>query len=397
MDPIRNPFAPGAGTRPPELAGRDEIIRETDIALQRTVTGKNARSGIFLGLRGTGKTVLLTNFESLAEDRNHLTAFIEAPENNPLSDLLYPKIYQILRRLSLIESAKSQSHKAFQALRGFAAAFNIKVGDVSISVDPEPGYADSGDLEMDLPDLFVRVGDAAKAAGKGVTFLVDELQYLSKTELSAIIVALHRVNQKTLPVLFLGAGLPQIAGLTGNAKSYAERLFSFTQIGPLSKADAAEAIRAPIESQDEKITEAALDAIYLKTDGYPYFLQEWGYQAWNSVETSPIRETDVIDASQAARARLDDGFFRVRFDRLTPKEREYVVAMAALGDGPYRSSEIAEKLQEKPSTLGPRRAKIIHKGMIYSPNYGDIDFTVPMFADFLRRLDTAPTSSILGE
>ena len=388
MDPVRNPFAPGAGSQPPELAGRDEIISAAGIALQRVLRGRHDKSQILLGLRGTGKTVLLNKFEQLAESHGHLTSFIEAPEGKSLADSLYPKIHQVLRKLSLIESAKASAHTAMRALRGFASAFKVSVGDVSLSVEPETGTADSGILEFDLSDLFVRIGEAAQSADKAWTLLIDEVQYLSKNDLSALIVAIHRVNQKNLPVMFFGAGLPQLAALAGDAKSYAERLFDFPPVGPLDKPAAIAAIRQPTHDEGEAISDEALDMIFAQTEGYPYFLQELGYQAWNIADASPIDFDDVRKASAAALRRLDEGFFRVRFDRLTPKEREYVFAMSRLGKGPYRSSDVADALGESVQALGPRRAQIISKGMIYSPAHGDIDFTVPMFEDYLQRTTT---------
>jgi hypothetical protein len=385
MDPVRNPFAPGAGAQPPELAGREGIIAAADIALRRIYQGRHDKSQILLGLRGTGKTVLLNKIEELAEKSGHRTSFIEAPDGEPLATLLYPKVHQALRQFSMIEGARAAAHSALRALRGFAGAFKIKVGDVSISVDPEAGVADSGKLEYDLVDLFLRVGETARAAGSAWTLLIDELQYLTEAELAALIVALHRVSQKNLPIVLFGAGLPQIAALSGDAKSYAERLFDYPQIGPLERDAAKSAIRRPIEEEDESITEEALDLIVACTEGYPYFLQEWGYQVWNTADRSPFTSEDVENGTQRALARLDAGFFRVRFDRLTPKERDYVRAMAGLGKGPYRSGDVAAKLGEAAQSLGPRRAAIIAKGMIYSPQHGDIDFTVPMFDQYLRR------------
>lgn len=385
MDPVRNPFAPGAGSQPPELAGRDENISDAKIALQRVLLGRHARSQMMLGLRGTGKTVLLNKIENEAETFGYLPSFIEAPEDRRLADLLYPKIQQVIRKLSLVENARDKAHSAMKALRSFASAFKIQVGDFSVSVDPEPGVADSGNLEFDLSDVFVSIGEAAKSAQKGWCLLIDEVQYLSEEELSALIVALHRVGQKQLPVIFFGAGLPQLAGLSGDAKSYAERLFSYPKIGPLAAEAAQKAIREPIEDEGESMEDGALDQLIKVTEGYPYFLQEWGYQSWNTADQSPIDQEDVKNATNLALKRLDEGFFQVRFDRLTPKEREYVIAMAELGRGPYRSSDVADHLGEPPSKLGPRRAQIIAKGMIYSPQYGDIDFTVPMFDDYLRR------------
>lgn len=386
MDPVRNPFAPGAGSQPPELAGRDKIVTDAEIAIQRLMQGRPARSQILLGLRGVGKTVLLNKIETIAEEHGALTSFIEAPENNRLADLIYPHLQQTLQKLSAIESAKVAAYSAMRALRSFASAFSVKIEGYALSVDPEPGAADTGNLEMDLPDLFLRVGAAAQHANKGWALLIDEVQYLPQDEMAALVVALHRTNQRGLPIMFFGAGLPQLAALLGDAKSYAERLFSYPSIGPLDSIEAARAIRAPIEGECEEITQSALDSIVTGTHGYPYFLQEWGYQAWEQAEFSPITDTHVVMASREAMRRLDEGFFRVRYDRLTPKEREYVQTMASLGRGPYRSADVADSLKVKVQTLAPRRASIINKGMIYSPAHGDIDFTVPMFDDFLRRL-----------
>lgn len=385
MDPVRNPFAPGAGSQPPELAGRSEIIAAADTALQRILLGRPAQSQMLLGLRGVGKTVLLNKIEQIAEGHGYLTSFIEAPEDRKLVDLLYPKVHQALRKLSLSEAAKASSHAALRALRGFASAFKINMGDFEVSVDPEPGVADSGNLEYDLTELFLKVGAAAKAADRGWVLLIDEVQYLSPEELGALIVAIHRINQKGLPALFFGAGLPAIAALSGDAKSYAERLFVFPKVDALPGADAAEAIRQPIEEEGESIDEDVLQTIIALTKGYPYFLQEWGYQAWNAAPQSPITNDCITVAEAEALRRLDEGFFKARIDRLTPKEREYVIAMARLGEGPYRSSDVAEMLGEKLTTLGPRRAQIIAKGMIYSPAHGDIAFTVPMFDQYLKR------------
>lgn len=385
MDPVKNPFAPGAGSQPPELAGRDEIINEATTALQRIKIGRHARSQMLLGLRGTGKTVLLNKIENAAESNGYLTSAIEAPEEKPLAELLYPKMQQVLRKLSLIESAKAKTHDAMKALKSFASVFKVQIGDLSVSVDPEPGVADSGYLEYDLPDMFVAIGTAAKAASKGWCLLIDEVQYLKEKDLAALIVAIHKIGQKQLPVIFFGAGLPQLAGLSGDAKSYAERLFSYPKVGALDEESALKAVKGPINDEGEEITQNALKMISEITDGYPYFLQEWGFQSWNIADKSPIDKSDIESATEHALKRLDDGFFQVRFDRLTPKEREYVIAMSALGKGPYRSSEVADRLGEPPNKLGPRRAQIIAKGMIYSPQYGDIDFTVPMFDDYLRR------------
>ena len=385
MDPVRNPFAPGAGSQPPELAGREDVIAAADTALQRVLLGRPAQSQMLLGLRGVGKTVLLNQIEQMAEGHGYLTSFIEAPDDRKLVDLLYPKIHQTLRKLSVVQAAKAASQSALRALRGFASVFKLSVGDFDISVDPEPGSADSGNLEFDITDLFVKVGEAAKAAGRGWVLLIDEVQYLNPDELGALIVAIHRINQKSLPVLLFGAGLPAIAALSGDAKSYSERLFIFPAIDALNAESATNAIQQPVEGEGETIDREVLDAIINSTKGYPYFLQEWGFQVWNAAAHSPIKMDCIEAAEQAALQRLDNGFFKVRIDRLTPKEKEYVIAMARLGQGPYRSADVAELLNEKLTSLGPRRAQIIAKGMIYSPAHGDIAFTVPMFEEYLKR------------
>lgn len=385
MDPIRNPFAPGAGSQPPELAGREQIIATADIALQRVILGRPAQSQMLLGLRGVGKTVLLGRIEQLAEERGFETSFIEAPEDRAFVDLIYPKLLQALRKFSLADKAKEATYSALRALRSFAGAFKIKVGDYEVSVDPEPGVADSGNLEYDLTDLILKVGSAAQAAGRGWALLIDEVQYLEVAELGALIVALHRINQKGLPVLMFGAGLPGVAALSGNAKSYAERLFIFPTVDALTPSDAADAIRQPIEDEGETIDENLVEQIADFTKGYPYFLQELGYQVWNAAVGSPITVDCLETARNEALRRMDESFFKVRIDRLTPKEKEYVIAMARLGPGPYRSADVAELLNEKLTALGPRRGKIIEKGMIYSPAHGDIAFTVPMFDEYLKR------------
>lgn len=385
MDPVRNPFAPGAGSKPPELAGRQIIIDDATVAIQRALIGKSSRSQMFLGLRGVGKTVLLNAVENIAKEHGHITCFIEAPEDKSLAEMLLPRVHQVLRKLSVLENAKAKAHDAMRALRSFASVFKLEYGDASIAVDAEIGVADSGDLENDLPELFERIGEAAKAAGKAWTLLIDEVQYLNQKDLAALIVSLHKVNQANLPVLFFGAGLPQVAALSGDAKSYAERLFHYPDVGPLPDSDAKDAIRQPVNDEGAVIDEGALTEIISKTKGYPYFLQEWGHQSWNIATGDTITLHDARQAEAKTLKRLDEGFFKVRFDRLTSKEREYVIAMAKLGTGPYRSSDVADALGETIQSLGPRRAQIISKGMIYSPAHGDIAFTVPMFNDYLIR------------
>jgi hypothetical protein len=389
LAPDANPFSPGAGSRPPELAGRQAILAFAQQSLARVAKGRSGQYLLMLGLRGVGKTVLLNEVERIAETQGYLTSFIEAPEDRKLAELIYPLLRQVLRKMSLAEQARQSVNRAFGALRNFASAFKVSVGEVEIGVEPTPGVADSGDMELDLTDLFLAVGEAAQLAGKAWLLLIDEVQYLSERDLAALIVALHRANQKGHPIYFAGAGLPQLARLAGDAKSYAERLFSFPSVGALSAKDAREAIVSPLTKESVDIEILALDEIVTETGGYPFYLQEWAFHAWNAASRSPITAGDVRAAGKSAINRLDDGFFKVRLDRLTNSEAEYVNAMAALGHGPYKSTDVAKALNKTMSSLGPCRASIIAKGMIYSPNYGEIDFTVPLFDQFLRRKQTS--------
>lgn len=373
MDAIRDPFAPGAGTPPPDLVGREQILHNALVALQRARDGRPAKSAILIGLRGVGKTVLLDRIRQDAAAVGIHTIRLEAPENRSLPALLAPQLRQALLRLSQIESAKTLAVRALRALAGFAKSLKVKYGDIEVGIDqePEPGLADNGDLEHDLQALMEQTGLAARAAGTALALFIDELQYVPEEQLAALITALHRVAQQQLPVVMAGAGLPQLRGQMGNAKSYAERLFDFPFIGPLSPQESRQAIEKPLESEGVHIEEDALQAIVDVTRGYPYFLQTWGSQAWLAATSSPITLADVQRASTAAIASLDEGFFRVRFDRCTPKERRYLRAMAELGEGPHRSGDIADCLQVKVSSLAPTRSTLIVKGMVWSPGHGD--------------------------
>jgi hypothetical protein len=385
MDPFRNPFAPGAGSRPPELAGRNAILEAARISCGRAIKGRNARSIMLLGLRGTGKTVLLNEIGKIAQEEGLLPSKVEAPEGESLARLLYPEMRKVMRSLSSIQAAKQIATRGLKGLRGFASIFKIEVAGIEVGVEPEPGLADSGDLQYDLPDLFDVIGQAAKAAGKGWILLIDEVQYLSEADLSALIVSIHRMAQEGLPVLLVGAGLPQVARLAGEAKSYAERLFLYPGVGALDPASAAQAIEKPIKEEDALIASAALDAIIERTQGYPFFLQEWASVAWNNADGPEITFDDVNHAYAETLASLDEGFFRVRIDRLTKAEIQFVKAMSNLGDGPYAMADIARAMERSLSSLGPSRASIIAKGMIYSTDHGYLDFTVPLFAEFIRR------------
>jgi AAA ATPase domain len=385
LDRANNPFAPGAGHQPPELAGRDRIIEDASVALARIVKGRPDRGHILLGLRGVGKTVLLNRIEKIALDLGYHVALIEAPEEKRLAELLLPKLKSILVKLSRQERAKDLALRGLGVLRSFASAFKVTLGGVEIEVSPEEGVADSGDLETDLPAMLTAVGEAAAAAGSGVAILIDELQYLSSKDLSALIVAIHRVSQRNLPVVLFGAGLPQIAKLAGDAKSYAERLFRFPPVDKLDDSAAEAAIRKPVEEEGAAIQPEAVGLICDRTQGYPYFLQEWGYHSWDTAPRSPVTVEDVEAASVDATNRLDQDFFRVRFDRLTDREKDYMRAMAELGPGPHRSGDIAAELKIELRSAAPLRDSLIKKGMIYSEKHGRNGFTVPMFDDFMRR------------
>ncbi len=388
MDPIRNPFAPSAGTPPPELAGRDEQREFIRIALERTRLSYPTKSILMIGLRGVGKTVLLDRMRDDAEASGIQTLRIEAPEDRSLPAILAPQLRLALLVLSKNEKAKEWAQRGLRALAGFAKSLKVKYQDIEVGFDfePEAGLADNGDLEHDLQALLETAGIAAQKAETALAIFIDELQYVQEEELAALITALHRASQRRLPVILIGAGLPQLTGRMGRAKSYAERLFNFPNIGPLSPEAVKLAISKPAHEQNVDITEDALDSIISRTHGYPYFVQEWGKHSWDIAISSPITKADVENASDIAVAALDESFFRVRFDRLTPAEKKYLRAMAELGAGPHRSGDIATALDREVSSLGPTRSSLITKGMIWSPNHGDTSFTVPLFDEFMHRI-----------
>ena len=341
-----------------------------------------------VGLRGVGKTVLLDRMRDDAETSGVQTLRIEAPEGRSLPALLAPQLRQALLRLSRRQQAHALAQRGLRALAGFAKSLKLKYADIEVGFDlePEPGLADNGDLEHDLQALLETVGAAAQSDGTALVMFIDEMQYVKEDELAALITSLHRCAQRQLPVTMVGAGLPQLPGRMGRAKSYAERLFDFPEVGPLDAVAARLAITKPASIQGVEFTDPAVRAIVARTQGYPYFLQEWGKHAWDHARTSPIRNEDVQAASASTVAALDESFFRVRFDRLTPAEKRYLRAMAELGAGPHRSGDIADGLQRKVTSLGPTRSQLIDKGMVWSPNHGDTAFTVPLFDEFMKRI-----------
>jgi hypothetical protein len=388
MDPRRNPYSPGAGTPPPELAGRDSTIERAAIALDRIRDGRAARSLILYGLRGVGKTVLLNRIRLDAEARDIVAVYMEAPEGRSLPALLAPALRAALLRLDRKQAASAGVRKALRALTGFVSALKLKHGDIEVAldVDAEKGLADSGDLNSDLTELMLVVGKAAAEKKTAIVLFIDELQYVPEQQLAALIMALHATNQRQLPVTMVAAGLPQLLGQTGRAKSYAERLFEFVSIDKLDHDAATAALCIPAEKEGVRFKPAAIATILKHTHCYPYFLQEWGKHSWDVANGSPITSADSEEATERALADLDASFFRVRFDRLTPSEKRYMRAMAELGPGPHRSGDVAEILKKKVTTVAPTRNALIAKGMIYSPSHGDTAFTVPRFDDFMKRI-----------
>jgi hypothetical protein len=343
---------------------------------------------MLVGLRGVGKTVLLDRMREDAEQAGLQTMRIEAPESRSLPAMLAPQLRLALLALSRTEKARSLARRALGGLAGFAKSLKLKYQDIEVGfdADPVPGLADNGDLEHDLQALLEVAGMAAQKAETAIIMFIDELQYVAEEELASLITALHRTAQRRLPVAVIGAGLPQLRGRMGRAKSYAERLFDFPEIGALSPDAARVALEKPARDQNVFFHSEALARIIDETEGYPYFLQEWGKHVWNVAAMSPITGRDVEDASRSAVAALDESFFRVRFDRLTPSEKRYIRAMAALGPGPHRSGDIAAVLGREVTSLGPTRSQLIEKGMIWSPSHGDTSFTVPLFDQYMRRI-----------
>jgi len=364
------------------------VIEDAAVALDRIRAGRASRSLILYGLRGVGKTVLLNRIRIDAEARGIEGIQIEAPEGRSLPAALAPAMRATLLRLSHLEATKAMIGRALAGLAGFVGAMKLKYGDIEIGIDvePEKGLADSGDLDSDLTALLRTVGEAARAADTALVLYIDELQYVPEEQLAALITALHAASQMQLPVTMMAAGLPQLLGQTGRAKSYAERLFAFVHVDRLDVAAATKALCIPAEKEGVAFDPAAIGKIIEQTRGYPYFLQEWGKHSWDVADASPINSDNAEEATINALAELDASFFRVRFDRLTPSEKLYVRAMAELGPGPHRSGDIAVQLGRKVTAVAPLRNSLISKGMIFAPSHGDTAFTVPLFDGFMKRI-----------
>ena len=393
MDPLRNPFSPGAGTPPPQLAGRNNLLDQALMTLARVKRGRSEKSMLLIGLRGTGKTVLLYEISHLAEKEGYHAIMIEAHEKKTLMEILLPEIRRVLFELEASKKTSIKVKRAFRVLKSFfmSLKLSVKINDIDfgLGIDPEKGVADSGNLESDLTQVFVALGEAAQEHHTAIAIIIDELQYLHEEELSSLIMAMHKISQKTLPIVLVGAGLPQLVAKAGRSKSYAERLFDYPELGPLNKKDAKSALQDPVKREGVSFTEEGIAEIIRVTKGYPYFLQEWGYQAWNIAKKSPIDIHVAKSATKASIQRLDQSFFRVRFDRLTPREKEYLNALSILGREPQRSGDVAQMLGIDVRNAAPLRNNLIKKGMIYSPKHGDTAFTVPLFEEFLKRMKGA--------
>ena len=397
MDARTNPFAPGAGSMPPALEGRDQVITDVSVALHRIRNGLAAKSVLMVGLRGVGKTVLLNRLKNDAESEGIVCAQFESPEDRNLPAMLIPSLRAALLRLDHIagftHSVGGAVSKAVKTLGSFIGSAKLKFGDLEFGFDlgKELGAADTGDFDYDLTDLLVAVGLAAKEKQTAVVLFIDELQYVPAEQLASLISALHACAQKNLPVALVGAGLPQLIGNVGKAKSYAERLFSFPEIGPLKESASIEALQGPVQKHQISFSPEALQIILNQTQGYPYFLQEWASHCWAVALVSPISQDDAKLASKLALTQLDSSFFRVRFDRCTPMEKNYLRAMAEIATPAPRSGDIAAALNKEVNQLGPLRQSLIKKGMIYSPAHGDTAFTVPLFGAYMKRTMHMPS------
>ena len=383
-----NPFTPGAGSQPPELSGRGPLLDDGDVAVLRTMEGRNAQGLILVGLRGVGKTVCLNRLWVGAEQAGAKAILLEATETRSFVATLLPELRRTLISLDLATNAGEKAKRGMRVFRSFVSGLKLRTGELELEfggVEPERGAADSGDLEADLGQLLGSVAEAAQERGTALILCIDELQNLSEREFSALIMAAHRASQRNLPFLLLGAGLPQIVALAGRSKSYAERLFLYPEIGPLEPEDARSALEKPVREAGVSFAPEALSLILEQTQGYPYFLQEWGKEAWNTAAGPTITVEDLREAHPAILRNLDRSFFRVRFDRLTPSEQQYLRALADLGSGSHRSGEVARALGLSTSKLGPRRDSLIKKGMLYSPAFGEVAFTVPLFDAFMKR------------
>jgi hypothetical protein len=385
MDPVRNPYVPNAGATPPALPGREDLLETFSVALQRVRIGRNAKSLLPYGLRGVGKTVLLRRFLDEAQQLGYLTALIEADENTKFISDLAEKLRRILFKLDTPARVNALAKRALRIFKSFTLKSGLEGLSMSLGVDAERGFGDSGDIATDLTTLLGAIGEAARDQGTAVLIAIDEVQYLEERDFSALIRSVHNLTQEKLPVLVVATGLPQVLALAGDAKSYAERLFDFRLLGPLSEAEGREALVAPAREEGVVFEEDAAAAVVAATRGYPFFIQEWAYNAWNCAEGDVITVADVRRGESIAIPNLDAGFFAVRYGRCNASEKRYLRGMAELGPDPCRSADVAKVLRQPAKRFGPTRDALIKKGMIWSPEHGFVTFTVPLFDEFMRR------------
>lgn len=394
MDPVRNPYAPGAGQRPPELAGREREVRQFEVVLERVARGRPERSLVLTGLRGVGKTVMLNTFRSLAIQRMWGTGKIEARPDQSIRRPVAAALHMALRELGPRHRAPERIEHVLGVLKAFAQAKSEEPGKAGkggprwqpgIEAPAVRGRADSGDLEIDLVELFVDASSIATDLGVGIAVFIDEMQDIPPDDISALCTACHELAQIGGPLIVVGAGLPHLPAVLSASKSYSERLFRYTRIDRLARSAADHALTAPALLENVAFEPEALHALYDASDGYPYFVQAYGKVTWDLALHSPITAEDVKVAAPEAEEELAVGFFGSRFERATPAERDYMRAMAALGDDPVATNEVASSLGRRPSSLSPARDSLIKKGLIYSAERGLIAFTVPHFGDFLRR------------
>ncbi|SEG76944.1 AAA ATPase domain-containing protein [Thermomonospora echinospora] len=397
VDPVRNPYAPGAGQRPPELAGRDRELRQFEVVLERVARGRPERSMIITGLRGVGKTVLLNTFRSMAIQRLWGTGKIEARPEQSIRRPVASALHMAIRELAPRHRAPERIEYFLGVLKAFAQAGEEAGGkgrarahrwQPGIEVPAVRGRADSGDLEIDLTELFVDAASVATDLGVGIGLFVDEMQDVPADDVSALCAACHELSQIGGPLIVVGAGLPHLPAVLSASKSYSERLFRYARIDRLDRASADLALLAPAEREEVTFTPEALDALYEAADGYPYFVQAYAKVAWDIAPASPINAEDIEVAAPEAESELAVGFFGSRYERATPAERDYMRAMAMLGDDPVPTAAVAEELGRKPSSLSPARDGLIKKGLIYSAERGLVAFTVPHFGKFLRSQPT---------
>jgi hypothetical protein len=386
MDEVLNPYAPGAGTPPPELAGRDRELRAFSVLLGRLSAGRPEQNLVLWGLRGVGKTVLLNRFASEAEDAGWGQGYIELRGRGALRPVLAQVATAAAHSLPRRKSIRERLARTLSVIGSFSITAMPAGVTFKLDVDPAPGRGDSGALDVDLQDVLVELGETARQAHAGIVFFFDEMQFAEKDDLEALLAAFHRIGQRELPVALVCAGLPQLPGRLAEASSYAERLFGFMEIGRLSPDAARTALTLPASREGVEYDEPALDFILARAERYPFFLQTYGRYAWLAAERSPITERDARTADVIAREQLDNGFHRARFNRATTGEQRYLAALAALGEGLQLTAEIAAKLGGTQQSTGLARQNLIDvKGLIYSPKRGYVDFTAPLFGDYIRR------------